>query len=247
MAEALETAGAESRLSVLEQMNRVLSVTESSYREREEELDRRFKALKTLESELIVKAEEMRIQIKSMEEEKKHLDAVKKDLDRYAETLERSMKEVMEEKLALQSGRKAESVMEWEDEKLGALTAGLGIKAEGLNVPQMYERLDKLVKRKCPGWSVLEMTQEHLCIEAGDKEVRFFSRQPVSEVQVVKHMPDAKSSKQLSAKMVGISRTAPEWTFAEDGSSLVFTYHFSKSVSEELVLDKVREFIKIHL
>lgn len=242
----------EPRLTVLEQMNRMLAEKEKGFREKEEQLEERFQKLKEFEAQLLKKGEELKIQMEQIAGEKERLEKRSGELEVFAKTLEESMQQVMEEKLALETVPKKDFSMEWENDKLDELASELGLKPAGETqdaetVPAMYRKMQKLVKKQHPKWSILEITKEHLCIEAGDKEIRVFEGNPVSSVQIVQFVKNAKSNKQLSTKIVGLSRTVPEWSIKCEDNQMVCTYQFSKAVDEENVLGKVHDFITTHL
>lgn len=240
----------ENKLTVLEQMNQLLAEKEKNYREKEEKLEERAQKLKEFEKQLLAKGEELKAQMLQIEAEKRELERRNQELQTYAENLEEAMSQVMKDKLEIESSEKKTQELEWEDDKLNDLTAALGLNqdvAETQKAPDMYKKMQKLIKRRYSTWSILEATQEHLCIEAGDKEIRIFEGQPISEVHVIWFVKNAKNNKQLNAKIVGISRVAPEWAIRAEENQVVCIFQFSKSLSEENVLNKVNDFISTHL
>ena len=113
-------------------------------------------------------------------------------------------------------------------------------------IPELFNDFKSVAERMFSGPKnyVIEITEEHLCMQIGDKEVRLFNNEPLPEVHIVVNRKNARSDAKLQKKLPLIARTIPDWTFETEANHLICKMYFTNQTNIELVLTKCKECIE---
>lgn len=262
-------------VSILQQMNRLMEEKEMVFQKREEQLQAYHKRLKEFEVQLTKKTKDLQEHQKKLEERERELQRKQEELNAYEKNIEENMEMLLEEKVKMENQSKAqlESVFEqekenlrseWENSELEKLGASLGLempKEEHLEseesqdiqdvyeeeIPKLFQDMEKAVKKKYVKWDIIEILPERFCVQAGDKELRIFNRNPIPLAQIVMYKRNAKTDKKIQAKTVAICRIEPEWSIVCEENNIVCSMPFQKETEVEIVLEKCCQFMKNHL
>lgn len=263
--------------SAIAQMNEILIKKEELINEKKSELEAYRKDLEAFEKELQSKVKEVQQGQIEIEEEKKKINAAWDEIRSYEEKLQATTNEVLAEKIKLEQMQKELLEKELSEPTTGSseqrlnlseLRASIGLEEEtpivknqesvsqanepaikkGVNeIPELFKSLEKEIAKACPKWSVLEMMPDRYCLKFEEKEIRFFDKEPVPEVQIVIFRRNAKADKRLQTNLVNLERVSPEWQITTEENRIIYTMPFTKETKISVVLKKCNEFIKANL
>ena len=91
---------------------------------------------------------------------------------------------------------------------------------------------------------VIEITEEHFCMQIGEKELRIFNKEPLPEAHIVVNRKNAKNDAKLQKRLPLLSRAIPDWTFEAEANHLICKMYFTNQTNTELVLTRCKECIE---
>lgn len=266
-------------MSPLEQMNQLLSDKKALIAAEMEKVRVAKQELLEFQKELSEKVKEVQIAQEEIKKEKAALAIEWQKLEETKKNLQTSMEEVLVEKVKQEAksleefqksleGTSALDVMDLQKDEfdLNALRQSIGIdvvnttpnnvaaetvvKEPTVEIPELFQVLEKEITKSCPKWTKLELLPERYCLQFGEKEIRFFD---VSEsnklpyVQIIVFTRNTKSDNKLLSTLTSAARVTPEWSVNTKDNKIVCSMPFSSETKVSAVIKKCNEFIKNYL
>ena len=237
--------------SRLKEFEKQLTEKVKELQEKKKELEEREKELQRKQNELETYEKNMQESIDMLLSEKMKLESRNKeqleDIQRKEEENLRDEWENSElEKLGASLGIALPSILEKDESEKGNFEEA-ELTTYGEKIPELFQEMEKVVKKKYAKWDVIEILPERFCVQVGDKEIRVFHRQPIPLVQIVMYKRAAKTDKKIQTKIVAICRIEPEWSITCEENNIICSMAFQKETEVELVLEKCNQFMKNHL
>lgn len=108
-------------------------------------------------------------------------------------------------------------------------------------IPELLRKMEAAARQIFAGGTVEELTEERLCVSVGDKEVRFFVKEPMNEAQIFTVRMGGGTDRELQQKIRKANQIQQDWLFICKENHLTCTMPFTSQTNPEVVVEKCAE------
>ena len=118
---------------------------------------------------------------------------------------------------------------------------------DAVEVTQNVKILLDSVKKHFPNAFVEEQKEDFLCVSVGNKELRFFFKEPVNEAQIYAIRKGGGTDRELQQQIAKANQIQQEWEFSCKDNHLTSTMPFTNETDFEIVAKKCAECINKYI